>query len=415
MDVRASDKGQEIIETKREEKQWSKREDSEALIITSQNVFREKLTELIPQQENGTINILTIQDLMSFVRNNNFFAINKSTQEVQNIIIELQNKNNQTIGVDEFVNLIRLREIHMKGITSVNWRNFLRKEKIPRNVFIAFCEALEIHDWSDVTDRAYFERKYDTKPTHLASYVSQFNHNTQIDLLQENYNNQIRAFIISNSCEWSRIWMLKCLVNNISFNPSMSFEYKFFPSTNIDSKYSSMTVSELEKKIEKEYGGNKKLIKALNKNHIFFVINIDNYDLERLEKLIENFWQPLLYKINQTTPGKLLMFLLASGKNNNWQNGKWRDSPILTDKVFELDPANPFSEEHVRDLSRVLRKITFGLPGKFTLRPGETPDGVASNLINESGGDSYTLLCNIYEYFKCERDRNFVKTWQQYP
>ncbi|NMG09577.1 hypothetical protein [Brasilonema sp. UFV-L1] len=391
--IPASKEGIEKINQCREDKRWTKDENSEAMIITSQQQFR----QAVAGEKKLPIEDFTIEQLESLVKKKIFTP--DSTNQVWEYINRLKSKNTLRITIERFLQVIESKEIHTKGITYRNWQKFLQGKEIEQDVFIAFCEALGIEDWKSVAVLPLIYTKDSTKQTRLVEGLSLFNHQRQIDLLLSNLANQKRAFLIANPCHYSRTWMLKRLETEISVTMCL----KCKPISLTGSQYSSLRIGELKNRFHTEYC-QAKLVKTLKQENLLFILDIDTYDLERLEQLIIEFWQPLVSQVPKNA-GMLLMFLLASHCNNDWQE-KWHKSSTLSEHITELPPANPFE---ANDVAQVLPRIALKL-GQQLLGQEVT---IANCLINKSQGETEKLLLEIYRYFEC-RTTEF-SLWQRYP
>ncbi|NJL81406.1 MAG: hypothetical protein HC917_26325 [Richelia sp. SM2_1_7] len=165
----------------------------------------------------------------------------------------------------------------------------------------------------------------------------------------------------------------------------------------------------------------KRLKNILRNQHILFVIDINEYDLQSLKELI-NILQPFVEITNEKQGGRLIMFLLARGNNNNdWLDGKWNNNDTLSSEICELKPANPFSlENHIEQLAEVIRDIRLNGLQEEESSKKEKDDEVARNLIeksivSEKKYSTKNLLLEIYQHFKCDRNNDFAQTWQKYP
>ncbi|MBW4632331.1 MAG: hypothetical protein KME30_10645 [Iphinoe sp. HA4291-MV1] len=394
--IRASKEGIEKINKCREDKRWTKDQNSEALVITSQQQFRRAVKENLPVTSEDDTR-LCIEQLQILLQKNIFTS--DSTNKVWEYLNRLKTRNTLHITIGRFLQFIESKDIHLKGITYRNWQIFLQGKEIDKDVFLAFCEALGIEDWSSVAVLPLIYTKDSTKQTRLLEGLSLFNHQQQIDLLLSNLANQKRAFLIANPCHYSRTWMLRRLEAEIY----VTMRLKCQPISLTGSQYSSLRIGELKNRFHTEYCQTK-LVKLLKQENLLLLLDIDTYDLERLEQLIEEFWQPLVSQVPKNT-GMLLMFLLASHCNNDWQE-KWQKSSTLSEQITELPPEHSFG---VRDVAQVLPKIAIKL-GQPLLGQEAT---IANSLINKSHGSSEKLLLEMYRYFEC-RTTEF-SLWQRYP
>ncbi|MEH2258504.1 hypothetical protein [Nostoc sp.] len=387
--IKASKEGIEEINKKREEEGWTTDQNSEALIITSQQEFKkavDKITDDTP---------LTIENIETLATNKIFTS--ESTNLVWEYINELKNNSLRKIDSEYFVKFIKSKEIHTKGITYRNWKNFLHKERKPidKDVFIAFCEALGIENWRDVAELPPIERESNNQPNLLKEGLSSFNHKTQIKLLKTNFSNRNKPFLVANTCKYSRTWMLRRLeleienINRLKCKP-------FFLS---GSRHSLPSINELSSRFERQYPRTR-LVESLKRENLLIVID-DPYDCK---EIISNFWLPLVEKLTKTkTPGRMFMFLLPNNQANVQQ--------IESTQIIELPPANPFEEKDKEDIVNVLLEI-----GAKMLKPLSQNDAerIADSLIQKSNGDTLKLLQEIYNHFKC-RQTKFADIWQRYP
>ncbi|MEI2581754.1 hypothetical protein [Scytonema sp. PRP1] len=393
--IKASREGIKQINSDREAKGWTKDQNSEALIITSQQEFKKAVDEiLLTQSVDNTL--LTIEQLEKLA---DFFTTN-AKNAVFKCISKLLKEKTQKITIAHFLQIIESEDLHTKGITYINWQKFLQGKEIDKPVFIAFCDALEIEDWRDVAEARPIDSKDNTKQARLVEGLSLFNHQKQVNLLLEKLANGNRAFLVANPCHYSRTWMLRRLESEISAN----IKLKCKPISLQRSLYSSLGIGELKAHFEEKYLPTK-IINILKQEHIVIVFDIDSYDLQRLEQLIVEFWQPLVSNLPPKTPGMLLMFLLATNRGNDWQ-GKWQNNPTLCKHMTELLPANPFQPE---DVAQVLPKVALQLRKPLS----EPALDIAHSLIQKSQGKTDKLLQEIYRYFECRTTEFSV--WQRYP
>lgn len=393
--IKASQAGIQKIEELRKEKGWTKDENSFALVATSQQQFQKKV--LIKW---GNPQELDLQQLEILQKQKTF--TNDSTIIVWEYISTLKSQNKSTVSLEKILELIEDRELHAEGISYRNWRGFLNGKDINKDVFIAFCNVLEIADWTTVADLPPIYRRTNTQQARLADGLSRwFDHQAQKNLLWQSLDcptAATKAFLVANPCCYSRTWMMRRLEEEMA-----TVGLKSQPISLQGSSYSPLSIGELKNRFDRQYRHT--LNTTLDRENIFLVLDIDTLDLQRLEQLIHQFWQPLLQKIPSRTSGRLLMFLLAGDGNNDWQR-QWHASPTLSQHIVEFPQANPFC---AADLSAILPKIAFQLRQHLP----ESPDIIAESLIANSNGSTERLLKRIYQHFNC-RTTEF-SLWQRYP
>ncbi len=234
-----------------------------------------------------------------------------------------------------------------------------------------------------------------------------FNHSSQTSLVYSSLSQQDikAAFLVVNSCSYSRTWMLRRIEDDIksSFNVKVQKE-----NLSPQSSHISPPVETLKSRFQENFHP-KNIEKILESEYLFLIINIDSYDLETLKILVQSFWQPL-NKINtqkrDQAVGRILLFLVGSDQENNWQT-QWRNHPILADSLAELTPAQPFN---VNDLCGVISKsaLQFGI-----ILPNAITD-FSETLLAKSDGSTQNLLKSFYQLCKCP-SKDFIQQWQNYP
>lgn len=436
--VYLSEQGQEVVTKKLKEKGtgWNKGSNSKAISKASEHLVKMKICELLKVKKITEDATLKIEQLERLATDDNFTADNikkdnSGEEKIKTHIKELKTQKKTERKVKDLLQFIQNQSIHWKGISYASWKKFYRgnkenKNEIAEYIFDAYCHVLEIDKdeykklvHQDIADK--FSSRKSGQTNILVNRLSTFNHKKQINLFKEKLNQERRIFLIKNSCLYSRTWMLRCLEKEILSSILRVKKCFYFPQEKYSS-YISSGVKGFKENLIREFPdiekNPKKLKKILSNQHILFVIDINEYNLQSLEELI-NILQPFVKITNDKQGGQLIMFLLARGnKNNDWLDGEWNNNDTLDSEICELEPANPFSsEEHIEQLAEVIRDIRLnGLQEKESSK--KEKDKVARDLIKESivSGQYRTdeLLMKIYQHFKCDNS-DFARTWQRYP
>ena len=212
-----------------------------------------------------------------------------------------------------------------------------------------------------------------------------------------------KAFLVVNPCSYSRTWMLRRIEHEIRINSLLEVQREIFFS---QSRFSPLSIEEVNYLYNKRFLSLQHIEETLRQKYLFFIINIDCYNLDEVSKLVEKFWQPLLNKINPQVPGKILLFLVASGQENDWQTG-WKEHQILKTSLAELPPAQPFA---ITDLCDILPRAALRLNIQLT----EDVTDLSQNIIDQSRGRTDNLLLSFYRNFNCP-SHDFNRQWQNYP
>lgn len=434
--VYLSEQGQEVVTNKLEEKGtgWNKGSNSKAISEASKYLVKMKICELLKVKkitEDTTLKIEQLERLATgdIFTDNNKNKDNSGEEKIKTYIKELKKENKTETKVKDLLQFIQNQSIHWKGISYANWKNFYQGKKIAQYIFDAYCHVLEIDKneykklvHQDIAKK--FSSRKSVQINILVNRLSTFNHKEQINLFKEKLNQERRIFLINNSCLYSRTWMLKCLEQGILSSICGVEKCFYFPQQY--SSYISSGVKGFKDNLSREFPNieknPKRLKNILSNQHILFVIDINEYDLQSLKKLI-NILQPFVEITNEKQGGRLIMFLLARGNNNNdWLDGKWNNNDTLSSEICELKPANPFSsEKHIEQLAEVIRDIRLNGLQEEESSKKEKDDEVARNLIDKSimSEKKYStknLLLEIYQHFNCGGNNNdFAPTWERYP
>lgn len=126
------------------------------------------------------------------------------------------------------------------------------------------------------------------------------------------------------------------------------------------SQYITPSIKDLESRFKQKYP-DQLLNEVLKSKYIFLIINVDNYNFNNFKDLINEFWKPILARVNTEKPGKILMFMISSDEKNDWQT-EWKNCDILKDAIAELTLADPFkAEDLAEDLIEILPRIALKL------------------------------------------------------
>jgi hypothetical protein len=407
----------ETIETAQQGKPrgkgWAKDKCQQALIEASLYQFKNVVAPALSIPINCPTKPMSLAILEKIVGKNAISvpAIH-NTQITQNIftddskkkflqhLSEVKQAGNQAISVEEVLNVIKNKKLHTDRVTDRNWRNFLECKKIDRDIFIAFCTILEIN-WPDVVECSPQPRNDLTKTTRLVQILDSFNHIAQTNIVCQNLSiNSKAAFLVVNSCSYSRTLMIRRIEYEIRINSNREVQRESFlsqsrfpPSVeNFNSLFSQrFSISKIEQTLREKY--------------LFFIINIDNYDLDALCQLVENIWQPLLKKIYPENQGKILLFLVASDQGNNWQT-EWNQHPILANSLAALPPA----QFNVNDLSQFIPRVAM----RLNIQLQQNVTNLSQEILANSGGSTEKLLRLFYQHFNCSPN-DFKRQWQNYP
>lgn len=330
---------------------------------------------------------------------------NDSWKKFLDYLSQLRKEGNHSISVQQVLDAIQTQKLHTDRVTNRNWRSFLECKKIDCDLFIAFCSILRINHKDVVETSLSTPAKDLTKATRLVEILNTFNHTQQKIIVCTNLaqKNAPKAFLVVNPCFYSRTWMLRRIEHEIRINSLLEVQRESFFS---QSRFSPLSIKELDSVCKERFLNLQNIEKILRQKYLFFIINIDCYDLDDLSKLVEKFWQPLLNKIDPQFSGKLILFLVASGQENNWQT-QWKEHPILKKSLAELPPAQPFD---ITDLCEILPRAALRLNIQLT----EDITDLSQNIIDKSRGSTEKLLLSFYRKFNCP-SHDFNRQWQNYP
>lgn len=327
-----------------------------------------------------------------------------SRQRILKYLLELEEKGEQSISVKNLLKAIEQLNLHTDRITDRNWRNFLDCKKIDRDIFMVFCSILNIN-YDDVADVPPEPQGKDlTKETRLVEVLTTFNHQAQKNTVcaKAAHKDAPKAFLVVNPCSYSRTWMLRRIEYEIKIVSQRGVEIEQFLSS---SNFLPLSIEDLDSLFNKKFVNLELINKKLQTKYLFFIVNIDNYDLAKLNNLVEKFWQPILNKVNPQNPGKILLFLVSSGQGNDWQT-EWQNSSILAKSIVELPPAQP----DVNDLSEIIPRVAM----RLNIQLAEDLTIFSQQLLNESKGSTQKLLQLFYQKFQC-KPKQFNQQWQNYP
>jgi hypothetical protein len=308
------------------------------------------------------------------------------------------------ITIGEIVDLIRKNPVYTNGISYRHWRDFIGCEReLDQLIFVAFCHALDINNSEDFVEKSLIYSKPSTREFYLIEHLNSFNHRKQIRIInnQLSIENQVRAFLFVNPCPYRTTWILRRIEHEIK-EMYRQVEVKRL---NKDKSLQLLSIQDLKYAFQ-QYDS-----KYFIKKNLILVLNIDSYDLQSLENIINNCWLPLLRIFSKERTGIVLLFLVAHGLGNDWQI-EWQNSSILATNIVKLC-SYPFKSE---DFCEVISKIArdFALQFReYSLQPAET---IAEQLLADSNGNVRELLRKVYNHFNCRiSQEEFNRQWQNYP
>jgi hypothetical protein len=423
--VKASQEGKKIIneaqcaKARQEPSSWG-RESVEkgglALKIASEHLFRDAVAQKFNLNRDDDNAKVDVEPFINWMEDYKIFYL-KNTNYTTVVNDHLKSCNVITIGeiVDQ---LIKPGLVRTKGATIEHYRAFLQgKIEIEKSVFIAFWKALEIKEnWEEFVE----EDKNDIISTHLTS----FNHKSQVRVISEHLlsqENQVRAFLFSNQCSYSRTWMLRRIEHEITeFLPRVKVEglNKSLPVTRrvkVEGLNKSLTANleELNSRFEKHRSTD------FSRKTLILTLHIDNY-FQDIEIIINDYWKPVLQKAKEQRPNSVFLFLIS--KRNDWKE-KLRENPILLEYIAQL-PCPSFTSKELYD--EVLLKIALDLQVQYPTRDVDLLKKLAKTLMNEyeenyqqnASIDDPThtrnLLEGIYKHFNCSPS-DFDRQWKNYP
>lgn len=411
--VKASPQGKKIInqvqgaKTKKEQGSWG-RESVEkcglALKIASEHLFRDAVAQKFNLNRDDDNASVDVEPFITWMEDYKIFSL-KNTDYTTVVNDHLEHCNVITIGeiVDQ---LIKPGLVRTKGVTIENYRAFLQgKIEIEESVFIAFWKALEIKEnWEDCVEK--------DKTAIILTHLKSFNHKSQVRVISENLlsqENQVRAFLFSNQCSYSRNWMLRRIEHEINeFLGRVKVQ-----GLNKDSISFRVPPSELESRFEKHRSTD------FSQTTLILTLYIDQYFKEDIEKIINDFWKPVLQKAKEKRQNSVFLFLIS---RNDWEE-KLRENPILLEYIAQL-PCPSFTSDELYD--EVLLKIARNLP--FQDQPSRDVDvlrNLVEKLMNEdqindqqnaniNPTHTLNLLQGICKHFNCSFN-DFNRQWQNYP
>ncbi|MBO3463761.1 hypothetical protein G7B40_029980 [Aetokthonos hydrillicola Thurmond2011] len=410
--VWASPEGIKEINRKREDKGWTKDQNSEVLIIASQEQFKKSIKKYLSiTEDKKNIPIEELEDLL------NKQKIFTQDQQMRKRISHLRSQKIKEITFDECLRVIEQKDIHTPGITYRNWQKFLRgkeNDSIDIKDFEAFCEALEIPDWRKFVIYPPIYQKTATNQTRLVEGLSLFNHQKQVELLMERFPKPTQIFLINNPCSYSRTWMVRRLAAKITeYNPRQCR-----PVALNNSNYSSSSKNHEKKDINNLFHKKEwiNIASFLDSAHLIFTLNVDDYDFQRLNTYLQQYWIPLvdyLKRIQQKKQGKIFMFLLASAQKNHWGKPE-AIRTNLAPEIINLHQTTIYTENELnQELVKVLQDIAARLDDPLS----DDSTKIAADLIKKiehEQNKAENLLKVIYQHFNCQTTE-FASIWQTYP
>ncbi|NJL81407.1 MAG: hypothetical protein HC917_26330 [Richelia sp. SM2_1_7] len=239
--VYLSEEGQKVVANKLQEKGdgWNTGSNSKAISEASEHLVKVKICELLKVKkitEDATLKIEQLERLATddIFTVNNKNKDNSGEEKIKTYIKELKKENKTETKVKDLLQFIQNQSIHWKGISYANWKNFYQGKKIAQYIFDAYCHVLEIDKneykklvHQDIAKK--FSSRKSVQINILVNRLSTFNHKEQINLFKKKLNQERRIFLISNSCLYSRTWMLKCLEQGILSSISGIEKCFYFP------------------------------------------------------------------------------------------------------------------------------------------------------------------------------------------
>jgi inactive STAND len=384
---------------------WTTKEDSLGLIAASRILIEQKL-EKCPKRKNY---LLPLSELERW-RDDEEINLPDSGGFTK-FINEIRKQGKETVDTSEISALVgdeedgkKHRIIRAKGISERSIRDFLNGKSLNQEVFMAYWDALKL-------DREYLSGLHHSgsssyKSHQLYKALLSFDYRESCDRIQYIAQNSCRsaAFLIpptqQSGYPYSQVWLMRRIeqellkFSDLETRPPILFS--------LDSNFETYTIEQLYLKLGSELR-NSKIEQVLKKENLILVMNgIDTYDRDRLDALLDRFWQNLVKQVSKS-PGFLILFLVDGGKPNNW-----RDVPGICDRIVRVSAIPSFSVEHLRDdLGEIAGKLQQTLP---------EPDinGLVKALIeHQQKGEVNLILKTIYQQFNC---RFSAETrWQQYP
>ncbi|VXD25191.1 hypothetical protein [Planktothrix paucivesiculata] len=419
--VKASPEGQKIIETARTEKGrgtgWAKEDCHQALTDASlyqlQNVILPALEISVKDNPNPTLNLKKLKAIIDkncikppineYSKSTLIFFTDDSQEKILTIINQLVSKNYTDLHLNDFYKFFDKYKLRLDRITDRNWRDFLSGKLIDEDIFTAFCSILGI-SWQEViAQETPFEYKDSTNTTLLVEVLNTFNHKEQKDLVCSNLalSHAPKAFLVINPCSYRRTWMLRRIEYEIkTFGKEVQPE-DFFSK----SQYTSLSIKDLKSRFNQKYP-DQSLNEVLKSKYIFLIINVDNYNFNNFKDLINEFWKPILARVNPEKPGKILMFMISSDQGNDWQT-EWKNCDMLKDAIAELTPANSFKAQ---DLIEILPRIAL----KFDITLTEDPATLSQSILEKGQGRTEEIIKALYQQFNCKH-QDLIRQWQTYP
>jgi hypothetical protein len=410
---------------KGKEKGWARNKCETALMLASEHQFRNAFAKEFKKDGLKDDVDIPIQKFLDWINDEKVFvkieSRNRKGEPCQDIVIqyvdqEFINKSLERITLGEIINdLIKSKQkkVRFHNITTPNWVKFLKiEEEIEEDIFEAFWYALGIkEDYQLFFEKIKSDSPYinKLKIEALVSELTAFNHDSQIKVIRQNgINNYKQAFLMVHKCPLRKDWIFQRIAHEIRDKSKLKVEPKRINHLK--------NVQELKQTFDQDYS-QEYLNQLLNNNYLFLIINIDGYDLERLEGFIQNCWQRVLERISGEQKGKILLFLVAKELGNNWQT-QWQNSEILQLYVKQIQ-LTPFTLDDLEDL---ILSIESKFSSKFdqkTLKSEEQARSIAQNLLKDciiSGKDINTgkLLENILETFNYQYE-DLIRQWQTYP
>jgi hypothetical protein len=345
------------------------------------------------------------------------FKSKLSYQLIQEILVEpgVLNSNpiqdGQTISVQDIINLIEDEKIKVPGVYGKSWQQFYNGENVANEeAFKAYCGILKLN-WVDIiADELEL-----TMDQQLEQLLCKFDHQEQRKLALKNSGFYLKC---NEADPISFIWLLKCLTEHPKSNNWIPV-YLSLNSLNLIN-LENIVISlkdnlKLTRCNVKRDLINKTIIaiidkmKKENKNIVLIFQDIDAKPKTYLEKLKQQFWQPLLQQIaEKDCQQKVIMCWLDSGRNQP----DWRESCQFNPDILELslgeftqnDLNQWFQQQEVKQL---LEKLDFSLD----------INSKVEEIWQNTKGDHRLLLKEIYQLFASlilYNRRNQENIWEEY-
>jgi hypothetical protein len=244
----------------------------------------------------------------------------------------------------------------------------------------------------------------DTKPHQLYKALLSFDYRESCDRIQDIACKPCRsaAFLIpptqQSGYPYSQVWLMRRIQEELLSFSSLETRPPILFS--LESNFEMYTTDRLYLELGSQLGTSEIDHVLKNNNLILVMKGVDTFHRDRLDELLNRFWQQLVQQVSKS-PGFLILFLVDGGKPNNW-----RDVPGICDRIIPVSAIPSFSVQHLKhDLGKIAGKLQQPLPDLDRL--------VQTLIEHQQRGEVNLILQTIYRQFNC---RFSAETrWQQYP